>query len=85
LNIGFEVDVIGYSRTSRAALAPFRRPQIDQRRTGAVFVGALDGKRWQGPVEIWLTFSRRGLDGRGQKSASKEAGTTTDATTAATA
>jgi hypothetical protein len=30
--------VIGYSRTSRAALAPFRRPQIDQRRTGAVFV-----------------------------------------------
>jgi hypothetical protein len=39
LNIGGEMNVIGYSWMSRAALAPFRRPQFAQRRTGARFVG----------------------------------------------
>jgi hypothetical protein len=29
------MDVIGCSRTSRAALAPFKRPQINQRRAAA--------------------------------------------------
>jgi hypothetical protein len=39
LNSGGELDVIGCSRTSRAALAAFGRPQIAQRRAGAGFVG----------------------------------------------
>jgi hypothetical protein len=34
-NSGGEMDVVGSSRMSRAALAPFRRTQIAQRRTGA--------------------------------------------------
>jgi hypothetical protein len=36
------------------------------------------------PIEIWLTFFEESLDGQGQRNASEEAGTTTEATTAAT-
>ncbi|HXO96351.1 MAG TPA: hypothetical protein VN857_07180 [Chthoniobacterales bacterium] len=39
MNSGGELDVIGSSRTSRAALATLGRPQVAQRRTGAGFVG----------------------------------------------
>ena len=39
MNSSGELDVIGCSRTPRAALAAFGRPQIAQRRTGAGFVG----------------------------------------------
>jgi hypothetical protein len=36
------------------------------------------------PIKTQLTFSEESLDGRGQKEADEEAGTTTEATTAAT-
>jgi hypothetical protein len=59
LDIGGEIDVIGCSRTSRAALATFRRPQIaTSAGLGTFCLGARAGNSAQAPGSLLCRFFR---------------------------